>query len=148
MSINFQAINKKAKVMKEYMEWNSYNCKHYIKKDAPEWVHDIVRAAHEGSLPNDAIFDLVYHALSILEEVSNEDELQEYINSYVPHYNQELINWLSNDPYAISAVNEAREEFGPTDDIMRDLQMGYAYRLNQIAYFLIGELQDLEIEAA
>ena len=73
----------------------------------------------------------------IMEEVKNykeeEDFIHEWADSNTEIYTTELFKIYSKNPYFSNFIDEAREEFGQNEDIIKDLQAGIYLALSRFA---------------
>lgn len=90
-----------------------------VKKDAPEWIKELCKAAHmsDGSLmlPDDFRYEFVSKALDMIAESETEEDAEDRAREFEPDvYNHERLAWLGSHPCRAGFVDEAIEEFGPS----------------------------------
>lgn len=92
------------------------------RENAPEWVKDLVFAAHEGGdfLPDDWRYAFLVEALDALADTEDPDDVQ--LEADV--YNHELLSWLASHAHRPSFVDEHIEEHGYPGNIMRAIAGG------------------------
>jgi hypothetical protein len=89
-----------------------------LRDGSPEWMSDILRNAHFGSLPNDFSYSMIAEvAGSILEAIEDdedamEDIRHERIDSLVSVYNSDRAAWLASHLMRGEYVNDAIREYG------------------------------------
>jgi hypothetical protein len=85
-------------------------------------------AAHSEELPNDWRYEVCSLACDAISEAEEGEELAEIINEVAENvttvYNSQLFSWYSENSTRLSYAEEAREEFGPSDEVLGDLHMG------------------------
>lgn len=109
-----------------------------LADDAPAWLKDAVREAHDDELPGDWRYatcaGLVYQ---IIEEDLDEDELSDLVDGEVDIYTTRLLDWLRDDVSRKSYIEEAIDTFGidPLDvgDIDKQIMMGQSLCIEQMA---------------
>lgn len=82
-----------------------------IKENAPDWMTDLCREAHEDMLPNDWSYSFIEDALEKLMTYEEADEIQLEANIY----NHELLEWvgsnLNRSSYVDDAMSDGYNEF-------------------------------------
>lgn len=116
-----------------------------IKDGAPEWVSDIVYAAHFGALPcswrYDKISDLA-HEFGDVETFADFDAAQ-WADSVADVYTSDVLKWFSGVSYAVDAVDDAAAEWGmDTKGIVEQIMTGQAFMLHELACAVVSALQD------
>lgn len=94
----------------------------YVRRcdDAPEWVGDLVRAAHDF-LPDDWRYASIWAALGAIEDAGAESELacahlrHEWADDNVDTYSSDRVAWLASNLNRADYVDAAVENFGQTD---------------------------------
>lgn len=124
------------------------------KDDAPEWAKDIVREAHDGLMPNDWSYRLI---LSVANEIDDlfranpdltgddlDDARHERIDSLIPVYNAERLDWVSSNLYRAEYVNEALREYGVGDDpdLFQILAFGMEREIGDIWHAIMKGLEE------
>lgn len=101
-----------------------------VKDRAPEWVGNLVWAAHEEGkiLPDDSRYLFIVEALEALAENPEEPE-----GLLVPEiYNSQLLKWLEASPsYRAGRVGEAVSLFG-WDGLFEALQAGHLLEKEEV----------------
>lgn len=97
--------------------------------DAPQWLKDAVRDAHQGDMPNDWIYAECAAAFDAIEEGLDEDNLHSHVDSQVDIYTKNLFQWAA-DMCLTSTYSEAEasmiEMCAPTDTLDRIRGTQYA----------------------
>lgn len=108
-----------------------------LRIETPPWVVDLCREAHEGMLPNDVIFEMIYDQLQVIAA----NELGIHLEAADEQPNFVLLRWF-NECFPLSAeyVKEARECCEPGSDIMDELRSGYALHSHRLAEILVSQL--------
>ncbi len=102
-----------------------------LRDDAPEWVSDAVREAHDGEMPDDWRYDICE---SIFEEIDPEDDDRDFelADGLVDVYNNARVAWLAGDLGRASYCDEAADEYGIAGDTFDRLGWGQLYCINQM----------------
>lgn len=89
----------------------------YLKDNAPNWLREAVREAHDNLLPDDYIYEWCFDACFVYDDY--EGNTQRALDNIEPQtYNYELLEWLSSHTDRVYLVDEALQEFGFTDLIL------------------------------
>lgn len=121
-----------------------WECFVRLKDDAPEWLRDAVREAHQGTLPNDWIFFQCRAACEAIDEMLpvDGDWLHDYVDGEVDIYTKERFVWAAHfcltDTFS-EAEERATELFGDEDDT--------AARLGVIQYCAIEFIAQTMLDA-
>lgn len=155
MSTSTETIQDKAREAAHWFEQTkrdpSDDDSYYVRRkdDAPEWVTDLVYAAHHGWtdwLPDDYRYKWTWYALDAIAQADDpEDGASEFADGAVDVYTNRLNAWLGSNLNRVSYVDDAREEFftgesggSVTDDIMRG-QYAEAYEVYGLVLTWITE---------
>lgn len=119
------------------------------KRGAPEWIADVVReGAHEGgaTLPDDWRYATARSALAWLADTDPDEwdeDVTEWADGCVDAYNGARLAWLANCPGAVDAVDDAREQFGPADNLLDEIGRGQYELAVAIGHGIAHELREL-----
>jgi hypothetical protein len=118
------------------------------RDDAPEWVRDIVRDAHDGAFPcdwrYDKIADLAHEVGRIPGRIADLDDFEavEWADRSADVYNGDLIRWLSIAG-AVDACDAAVAEWGmDTKGVLEIIMAGQCYMLTEIASGVLYALRE------
>lgn len=118
--------------------------------DAPEWVAEIIQAAHGDMLPDDQRYAMIRDAFSWISELDADgepsDDAHDFADSTSDVYTSDLMAWVNSGGLRRAQyVDQAAEEFGDSRvSFDRSLAMGqYAERAEVYAFVLAG-LQAVE----
>ena len=117
----------------------------HCNDDAPEWVRDIVHAAHDGAWPCDWRYDrLASLARDLAGAPDLEDfDVHEWADGAVDVYNGRLAQWLADTSGAADAVEMAQDEWGmDTKNVFEMLQMGQLHMLHAMGSGVVSALVD------
>jgi hypothetical protein len=119
-----------------------------LKKERPEWVYDLVYAAHgDGDfMPDDWRYDCIHSALEYLADEDNDpDDAHEFADGQVDVYTGARLHWLASNLQRPGYVDEAVGEFGATDSDSGEFDVAHAIGLGQ--YQEASEVFGLVVEA-
>lgn len=106
-----------------------------LKDDAPSWVHQLVRHAHDDMEPDDWRYLFILKSLSSLERGDfNGSELEPSF------YHRSLTSWLTSDGRRVAYCDEAREEFGLGGDAASE---EYGLDCDTLELIQVGQLLEL-----
>ena len=118
------------------------------RDDAPEWVSDIVRDAHDGAFPCDWRYDKIADLAHDIGQITDPDDIDawEWAEQAADVYTARLIAWLSI-PGAVDAVDTAADEWlrgsrGEDAALVMRLQSGQIYMLHDIACGVLYALRE------
>lgn len=98
-----------------------------LREGRPDWVRDLVYAAHNDMLPDDWRFQCIMSACEYIagsEGDDIEDAQNGFADGYVDVYTSSLLAWLSSNLRRLSYCDEALEEFGPAAGIAETITRG------------------------
>lgn len=109
------------------------------KDGAPEWVTDVVHAAHGNLLPDDWTYETVNAVAELIQYGDDETSLEPDI------YTHDLLQWLAEYPNAVDAVDGYYEEMGIADrgPLTEQIQCGQQHEKRQIFYAVYAALEEL-----
>lgn len=115
------------------------------KDDAPDWLNDMCRDAHDDMLPDDFVYSVIEDAL---DAIIDQDGDAEDVSLEADTYNRDLLAWLSSNLDRASYCDEACEEYGveASEGIMHFISMGQHYEKRQILANVVNSLENIEIE--
>jgi len=109
-----------------------------------ELASSALRLAHSDELPNDWRYEVCSLACDAIAEAEEADELSEIINEVAENattvYNSQLFSWYAENSTRLSYAEEAREEFGPSDELLGDLHLGQYLAARETAQSFIDSL--------
>lgn len=122
-----------------------------LTDDRPDWLHEAVRDAHEGEMPDDWRYETccnIAHALDD-EYLVTEDDVFEWADGQVDVYTSDLLRWLSDNLNRASEVDEAYDEMGWPQEggfvrLLMWAQMRVIERMARILYDAYTENKDEE----
>lgn len=120
-----------------------------LSYDAPEWMTDVVRAAHMDSdiLPDDWIFDKVENAVDHIAGLDGDldDAAHEFADLNCDFGNGQLVAWLGGNLRYSEYVDNAAQEFGvPADEcIFRRIQSGQYLFLRDMFESVVSALESV-----
>lgn len=109
-----------------------------------ELASSALRSAHSDELPNDWRYEVCSLACDAISEAEEADELSEIINEVAENvttvYNSQLFSWYAENSTRLSYAEEAREEFGVSEEVLGDLHMGQYLAARETAQIFIDSL--------
>jgi hypothetical protein len=118
----------------------------YVRRtsDAPEWLQELVFTAHGDMLPNDWRYACIAAACEAIAESDDpEDDAHEFADSYVDVYTASLYEWLGSNLTRQGYCDDAREEFGPADDLVSQIMQGQYMEALEVYGLVLAELERL-----
>lgn len=79
-----------------------------LKDGAPQWVTDMVYAAHNDMMPDDHKYDFIVEALDAIADSEDVDD----ITLEADVYNGDLLRWVGSHLERAGYVEDAVKEFG------------------------------------
>jgi hypothetical protein len=119
-----------------------------FKTNASQELTDSVHKAHGDRLPNDWIYDKYESILSTLSgyDINDiddvEDNRHEIVDGLVDIYNSDLTSWLGSSYDNSYYVDEAKKEFGTSDEIYKDIAMGQYMAIDEIYSEVVNLLSE------
>lgn len=109
-----------------------------------ESASSAIRSAHSEELPNDWRYEVCSLACGVISEAREGEELSEIINEVAENattiYNSQLFSWYAENSTRLSYAEEAREEFGPSEELLGDLHLGQYLAARETAQSFIDSL--------
>lgn len=124
-----------------------------LTDDAPDWLKDAVREAHDFELPDDWRYATAAAIAVSLDEALDEegvdgwgwdgwdDWVMSTAEALVDVYNTDLARWLAGDVRRGEYVDRSIDEFGATDvgaDVFRSIRVGQFYCIEEMARVLLA----------
>lgn len=84
-----------------------------LKEHSPEWMTDVIRAAHGDMLPDDYKYRMISEIADSLIENNPDDwdeSRHEIVDGLVDVYNMDRLRWLASDLCRASYCDDAAEE--------------------------------------
>lgn len=114
------------------------------KDGCPEWVTELVYAAHGDFLPDDWRYSIIQDALEMIADSDDpEDAAGEFADGAVDAYTSDRLAWLSSNLNRAGYCDDAAREFGAREepDIIAAIGLGQYYEANEV-YFLVLQALD------
>jgi hypothetical protein len=109
-----------------------------------ESASSALMAAHSDELPNDWRYEVCSLTCDAISEAEEAEELSEIINEVAENvttvYNSMLFSWYAENSTRLSYAEEAREEFGPSEEVLGDLHLGQYLAARETAQSFIDSL--------
>jgi hypothetical protein len=108
-----------------------------MKDDAPEWIGEMVHAAHGDMLPDDWRYACIRAAVDHIADTSeaDADACHEFADSYVDVYTSALTDWLDSHVNRPGYCDEAAEEYGgEPDGINQRIMLGQYAEASEVFY--------------
>lgn len=112
--------------------------------DAPEWLQDAIREAHQGDLPNDWVYEQCRAACEAVDDDTlNPESVYEHADSQVDIYTKSLFQWAA-DMCGTSTFSEAEERARDSGD---DGNVEIEKRLSVIQFYAIAVIAETMLAA-
>lgn len=116
-----------------------------MKDDAPEWVKDLVFAAHGDFGPDDYRYEAIRETAGFLHDnpsIDPDDAASEFADDQVDIYNANRYRWLASNLNRAGYVDEATEEFGPAENVTDAIGRGQYMELQEVYNSVLQSLRD------
>lgn len=102
-----------------------------LKDGSPDWMHDAVRDAHGGMLPDDTRYCMIERVADLLADSEDWDDLE--LDGLVDDYTAALTRWLASHIERVRYCDDAMTDMG-TDfrDTANLLQWGQLQEYQEI----------------
>lgn len=110
------------------------------KDDKPEWVVDVIHAAHGNLLPDDWTYETVGEVAELIAEGDDDSDLEAEI------YTAKLLQWFADSPGATDYADQAAGEYGKFDGIIEQIQAGQLLAKQEIYSAVYAALEELATE--
>jgi len=118
--------------------------------DAPQWVQDAVYEAHQGSLPNDWVFDICKAAFDYgCKNCLTDDNLYElalqFADGEVDIYSSNIAQWYANhcnSDFVAEAEDELRDIGGSNNSVIDMLKEMQYVAIKNIAHTVFRAIFD------
>lgn len=124
-----------------------------LRDDAPEWVRDLVRAAHGEFLPDDWRYASIMSAVGAIadEEIEPGDDAGDlefsWADGNVDTYNSDRTAWLASNLTRPGYCDEAADELATDDtDIMSRIGLGQFVESREIFALVLRSLVARQME--
>ena len=111
-----------------------------LKDGSPEWMHDVIRAAHEDSFPDDTIYEFVDRAVNAFAESEDPNDAIYEVEPDV--YTSDLTEWLHRRADHVFYLTQALEE-SETRDGFQALQAAQGIQIREVAELTLSALQEV-----
>lgn len=115
-----------------------------LRDGRPEWLVDLVRAAHGPMLPDDRIHDLAHACvLFVRDEDDYDDRADEWADGCCDTYSADLFEWAGSHAARLGFVEEAREEWGEEGaTVLEWFQRGQYLEAREVFGSVVSSLED------
>lgn len=118
--------------------------------DAPEWLYDACRDAHDGEWPDDWRWQRLAWIANDLDELDFddpyvEDRFYEIAEHHIDIYTSDLNTWYTGDPGRSSYLDEWLENAGPIHDsteLTRALMSAQCLCLERMVWVLVTAMRE------
>jgi hypothetical protein len=115
-----------------------------VKDDAPDWVTELCREAHDDMFPDDFVFETVAEAL---DAIIDQDGEADSVELEADCYNSDLLAWLGSHSSRVNYTDQAAEEFGTASEgIINQIMQGQYLEKRQILGNVVSFLENLDLE--
>jgi hypothetical protein len=123
-----------------------------LKDGSPEWMTDVVHAAHGDMMPDDWRYNAIEDAADRISELDDPDDAGDAMTEYCDSadaYNGRLVQWLASNLTRACYVEDAMTEFGTCGinsrepDFFQLLRMGQYQERAEVWSLLTAALTEL-----
>ena len=120
---------------------------HTLRDGSPEWMGEIVQAAHGDMFPDDWRYAAIRRVACAIAEVSEDEDLYdagpENVDAMVDVYNGRLAAWLASHAMRAGYCDEAADEYGadPKHGIIGLMQIGQYAEYSEIWSIVASALE-------
>jgi len=119
-----------------------------LTDNAPDWLTDAVREAHDDEFPNDWRYNICHSIISDLDDATaptDDDDMHESADTLVDIYNSDRLTWLHDSLGRIAYCDEAQSDGLTAEpaDVFGIIGAGQYVCILQMAYVL----RDAYVEA-
>lgn len=113
----------------------------FLSPGAPEWMGNLVHAAHSDMLPDDYRYEFIVEALNAIIEYDDTDEARDSLEADI--YTSDLTGWLHSRNDRINFVDESRSEWGAdAGGIIEDMQRGQLFEKYEVFGSVLQSLSE------
>ena len=121
-----------------------------LRDGSPDWMRDVARRSHGDMLPDDWRYDKLEDAVAAIADAGDDADLDElgaeFADSAVDVYNTNRYAWLASHLSRAGYVDQAREDFGPAENVTDDIGRGQYMEALEIYNDALAALRDLADE--
>lgn len=121
-----------------------------LKDGSPEWMANVVRAAHGDMLPDDFRYSFIKEAAGAIHDAGDDADLDDAAAEFsdeVDLYNSDLLRWVGSSVTRASYCDDAMEELGQPDGLFKLLQWGQAEERREVFELVVSSLLELAEDA-
>ena len=116
----------------------------YVKNDdAPEWVVELVRDAHDDMFPDDYVYSYIVESLEALAEEDDVQTALDRLNNGVDTVTSRLLHWVSSHSFRMADANTYGVDRADFNSIDETLTGGQYYERGRIFHSVWSALQNL-----
>lgn len=119
-----------------------------LKDDQPEWMTDVIRAAHDNGqmMPDDFRYALIKEAAAAIWQADSNSDIDECADEFadgVDVYTSSLCEWAASHGYRTAYCDEALDEYGKPESLSQLLHWGQPRERREVFDQLLQALADL-----
>lgn len=133
---------KKMELIKEILNGMEYkDIRNGIWINTNDTYQEFFHHVHGDMLPDDFRYKMIHDVLSNMDDYEDHYELLE---SLIPVYTSDLLNWLSSNNTRYIYCDEFKEEYGISDErsVIDLISGGYMMELNEVYYLIVEWLDE------
>ena len=113
------------------------------KDDTPEWVRDMINAAHGDMMPDDWRYNMIHDTLSALDDGADGGDPHEWVDANISVYDADHDAWYSSHADRRGwYVDEAAKEMGRADTVDGEMIAGEYYERLEVWGLVVSALDD------
>lgn len=117
-----------------------------LKDGSPAWMTDILHKAHGDMFPDDYRYRFIESAVdhfANVDDADDDDGRHGAVDSAVDVYNGRLTAWLASNLRRIEYCDDAAEEFGNPDSLVKLIQYGQYAEIDETFGMVASALAEL-----
>ena len=104
----------------------------HLRKDAPDWMYEIVRGAHGEMLPDEWRYRFIRGVVDAIADSEDLDDARDEFVDDVSVDTKNLVAWLGSHTVRAAYVDEAVEDMDRSGSIMADIQSGQSAERGEV----------------
>lgn len=118
------------------------------KDDAPDWVNDLCREAHDDMLPDDFVYSVIEESIDAIVDNEGDADEAEMTVMEADSYTKNLIDWVGSNLKRVGYCDEAISQYGldASEGLVNILSAGQSHERQAIFNNVRNALENLDLE--